>query len=228
MTKNSYPWFIKNWLHYWEKKSLVSRWNKARALSKQKQVTSQEISRGRLVAQVSGSERHLVTIRSQTLEEEKVQAIVGCYLQHPAYVMKLYQGAVTEEEAMAFPFSLGLSTPAFIPTCSCAEPGGLCVHILASVWAAADQCSEDPALYLTLCGIPWEEVLEGHAQSLRGLEGGAKEGFKLVPIPEKKSSSEGRKKELVTPPFWTSPFPYVFIMQEIYAKVMEEARQQSR
>ncbi|MEW9668927.1 hypothetical protein [Ammoniphilus sp. 3BR4] len=231
MTKNNYLWFIRLWLLHWERKSISSRWNKARAVFRQNQVTNLDIRKGAIVSKVGGSENHSVEIQTVPVADGEIRMIVQSFRQHPDLVSKLYLRSLTEEEAGRFPHSLGFQIPLTTRAiCHCGDHGDPCVHVLATVWAAAEKCNGDPVQFLLLNGIPWGEILDGYGEEGKApLEPSPSlEGYKLVPIPEKKSAGGEKKRILVTPPFWTSPFPYLLIMQEIYSKVMEEARKSSR
>lgn len=231
MTKNNYLWFIKLWLLHWERKSFTSRWNKARAIFKQNQVTNLDIRKGAIVSNVGGSENYTVEIHTVPLSEADTPMIIQSYLKHPDLISKLYLRSLTEEDALRFPYSLGFQIPLTTRTiCQCGDSSDPCVHVLAAVWATAEGCHEDPARFLILNGIPWNDILDGYGEPGNPpyIASHSEEGYKLVPVPERKSSGDGNKRLLVTPPFWTSPFPYLLIMQEIYSKVMEEARKSSR
>ncbi|WP_167577697.1 hypothetical protein [Ammoniphilus sp. YIM 78166] len=233
MAKSNTPWFASEWLQYWERKSQPSRWNKAKALLRQNQITDLQIEECRVRSQVkedSVSRTVQVDIEIKGLSPEEKDEVLSMYLSQPALIMRVYSGTITEEEAFSAPFSLGFFLPRTAAACSCGERMQPCLHILATVWAVAERVEEDPSSFLLMNGVPWELVLQhlGEQEGMEKAPRSAADQYKMVPLPEIKGIPEGKKKQMqVTPPFWTSPFPYVFIMQEIYDKVVQEARHAS-
>lgn len=227
MSKNSYHWFIMEWLQHLEKKTASSRWNKAKTLMRKNKVTSLEIHQGKMNAQVSDDiTKTTILIEVMTLSGEASERVVSFFIQHPSMILKVYQGLISQELAWQSPHSLGFVLPEVISRCSCGEPAQPCLHVLATLLAAAEKCQEDPTLFLMINGIAWERVLENlGGQEEADLRPSIMEQYRLVPMPESKTAAQEKKKQiLVAPPFWTSPFPYVLIMQEIYDKVVLEAR----
>lgn len=217
-------WFMKDWLAYWQDSSISSRWHRGRTISQQKQQVKLHISAGRVNTSIKGSEVYRQEMRCAPLDLSLQEQIKNTFIEQPSLVMKIYAKEVHEAFTEVACLSALFSIPPLQLSCTCPDETVPCKHLIASAFTVGGVFEENPFQYVLFRGIPWEEVLSNlhsKGRSFSSKDHVEKGKYGMVPLPTQPIPSPVLNRWKMAPPFWTSPFPFPLMMEEIYSKVEE-------
>jgi uncharacterized Zn finger protein len=211
------PWFIRDWLKYWETHTHPAEWQKGKDYFEQKYVRKLEIHQGSLEAQVEAAYTYHVQIFANSKSSTVSSEIEREFIREPGLVLQVYQQRLTEVMVQGFPHRLGMEFTDFISKCSCSTESFACKHKIAVIHKAAEVYEEDMSQLLTFLGLDWEAIL----MQINGdvPRPSVSDTYRAVPLPTVTAHTKDKWSEKGTPPFWTSSFPYHLIIKEIYSKV---------
>ncbi len=142
-----------------------------------------QISAGKVLAQVSGSELYKIQIQIKPLEPKKWKAVIGTCAGKIDSLIELLQGrlsdgvmaVLTDRDKGMFPSPRQISLK-----CSCPDWAEMCKHVAATLYGVGARLDHKPELLFVLRGVDKEDLLTAGARTT-GLSRKSKTGQKKRP-----------------------------------------------
>lgn len=159
-------WWAKRWIAVLESFNIGARLGRGRSYARRGQVLSIAIDKGRVEAQVQGSQPkpYSVTILLKTLSASDWQTLAKILSRQAIFAAKLLAGEMPQDIEQAFK-EAGLSLfPARLrdlqTDCSCPDWSNPCKHIAAVYYLLGEEFDRDPFLLVKLRGMSREELVK--------------------------------------------------------------------
>jgi uncharacterized Zn finger protein len=159
-------WWGKRWIETLESFNIGARLARGRTYARKGQVTSLEISKGKVIARVQGTSAnpYRISIEFKTFTAKDWQQIIEKLAEQPLFSAQLLGNEMPEEIETVFN---QMHLPLFpekhrdlTTECSCPDWSNPCKHIAAVLYLMAEAFDRDAFLIFTLRGMPRDEFLK--------------------------------------------------------------------
>jgi uncharacterized Zn finger protein len=207
-------WWSRRWTEVIERFRLGARLGRGRNYAVSGQVSTLELSPGRIAARVQGAnkEPYVSTIQFRTVADEAKEALIGNLRRQPRLLARLLvsdlplevEGLFREAGCPLFP----QREHDLASRCSCPDYANPCKHLAAVYYLFGEALAKNPLLLLALRGVSREELLGADsgdgAPELQ--EGGATERQEEG-APEAPERKEPKRRETDAARFYGTPQP---------------------
>jgi uncharacterized Zn finger protein len=244
-------WWGMRWIETLESFNIGARLSRGRSYARRGQVTSLDITCGRVTAKVQGtrSRPYRITLDMKFFTSRQWQHIIDEIVQQPIYVAQLLGNEMPQEIETVFKKAGVTLFPDkrrdMETECSCPDWSNPCKHIAAVFYLMGEAFDQDPFLLFTLRGMERAEFMQVLSNSAGETGSAAGETVTAEPeplplepelfwgqaphsLPDLSVESEpslhaALPKRLGPISFWRSDQDFMQKMQETYHKVHQQA-----
>jgi len=158
-------WWAKRWIDVLEGFDIGPRLSRGKSYARRGQVTSIEVTKGRVVASVQGSRLspYEVEIKVKALAGEEWERVAAALASEVFFAAKLLGGEMPDEIERVFTAAGSALFPAALQDletrCSCPDWSNPCKHVAAVYYLLGEEFDRDPFLVFTLRGMSRTEFV---------------------------------------------------------------------
>lgn len=243
-------WWAKRWIAVLESFDLGVRLSRGKTYARRGQVSSIDVTKGRVVAAVHGSRArpYVVEISVKALAGAEWARVTEALASEVIFAAKLLGGEMPHDIEKVFTEAGSALFPAtandLVTSCSCPDFSNPCKHVAAVYYLLGEEFDRDPFLIFTLRGMTRGELVEllggvaGEQGDATKIERRTSEAISADPaafwdgggvpddvygVVEAPPVGAALIRRLGGFPFWRGKEPFVESVEPLYARASERA-----